>query len=189
MAETMVIGPSSTQVRTFDVTQWSNQNISPIVVPDGTAYGIFDLLTDAQKIQDTGNPANGQINITQSNTPDPGTGAIGNYIKMDWLGTFETLEIRVNIGIDQSATDYMRMQLVRRSDGTVISTIPFSIDSNDVPEKIISVTTISYVASNLDPFVTSGFRLRVANDSGQALSIVDGINVLIARRYRRPLTL
>lgn len=164
--------------KTWEATQWSNTLPAQIAVPNGTAINLFDLVDDTNK---TGISAttSGALSITEDPT--------GDYIQTNWLNINEKLTIRVNISVDQGGTDQFRLILKRKADDSVISVHPIIINSGDVPEEIVTETITTYVNSPTDPFITGGFYIEFANDSGGNADLQNNVNILIFREYQNPI--
>lgn len=167
------------ELRSFDITQWSKTLPSNINVSNGSTYNLFESLTDSDKTAVSATNS-GALSITQEV-------ADNDHIHANWQNIVEFWTIRVLMQLDQGGTDYYRVQLRRKTDDSVVSTHPFSIDNNDMPEQSISLNILTYVGSDTDPFVNGGFYLLFLNNSGGTATITGNLNVLITRNYQIPI--
>lgn len=165
-------------LKNLDFTQW-NRDVGSVVVGDGSNYNIFEgfIPGDKTSISAVGS---GALDITSDVGED--------FIQVNWQGTIEAFNIRIIMEVQQGGTDYYRLFLRRKADDSIISVHPFSINSTDQPEDIVTINISTFVGSALDSFVTGGFYVEFANNSGGSATIANDINVLIERRYQNSLT-
>ena len=165
-------------LKEFDITQW-RRNVGSIVVPDNSTFNIFEGFTSGDKIAPVSTIGPGEINITS----DPGE----DFIQLDWQNVIEAIFIRVIIELQQGGTDYYRLILRRKADDSIISVHPFSMNSTDQPEDINTINIDTYVGSASDSFVTGGFYIQLANDSGGSVTIANNLDLKITRTYKQAL--
>ena len=166
------------ELTNFDMSQW-NKNLGSVAVPNGSIYNIFDTLIAGDKtaVSSTGD---GGIDIVTDVAGE-------DYIQMNWRGVKEYLSIRVTMEVQQGGTDFYRLQLRRKSDDSIISVHPFSINSADQPEDVVTTNINTFIGSATDDFVTGGFYIVLANNSGGTVTIANSIDILINREYQKPI--
>lgn len=169
-------------LRNFDLTQWSTDLVAPLSLLDGTALNIFEILSNTDKTT---------VSATNTGTLDITEDATQDYIQTNWLGTVESLNIRfisqATYRGNQGNLITLRLILRRKSDNSIISVHPLSIEGGVLPENTITTSVTTYVGSATDSFVTDGFYIELANDSGTDIDIEDSLNILIERRYQTSL--
>lgn len=176
---TQISPPPIYIVRIIEPTYWSRTLPAPVVIPNGGEYNLLEALSGANKIL-TPIVSAGELFITA----DP----VGeDFILMNDQGVYEKLDIRITMELDQSQTDFYRIQLRRKADDSIVSVHPFSISDPDIPESIATVNLVSYANGATDPYFTGGFYMVLVNDSGHAVDLTGALKVLITRSYGQPL--
>lgn len=165
----------------FSITHWK-RTLTPaeyITVANAGVLNFSEVLTDAFKlgVSET-NPAMA-LSIS---SPGP-----NGFIRPLFYGAGqkEKLDIRFSIGVVQNGTDFFRIRLNRVNPDPalrLINVFPISVDAQQVPEKIASFSTISYINTPADPFITSGFYFDFANDSSQTCQVASW-DLLITRTW------
>lgn len=167
-------------LRNFDITQWVTTMGSGVSVPNGQVFNILQQVLSSEKTPVSATNS-GQLDVILTPFLEE------DYIKPNWLGTKEMIYIRVIMDIVQGGTDYFRLILRRKSDNSIISVHPLTINNNDVPENIMTCNILTYIGSSTDSFITGGFYIQFANNSGQSITLINNINILIKRNYQQSL--
>lgn len=153
-------------------TQWIKSPDPATPVANGSVVRLTGILQDTDK------------RPVSTNNPDFALSIIGGmngYLQPSYTGS-EKLVFRVVLtitGLGGSIRSF-RVQLRRQSDDSIVSNLPVTIDPGANPEGSISVSTVSYIFGEADPFIAAGVYVALANNSGTAVSLTSA-NLLIFR--------
>lgn len=167
------------QYRNYDITQWEYPNTDGITIPNSSSVNLLDYLDDSYKTGITSE------NISELSVTEDLNGY--NYIQANWQNTIEAWKIRIILEVVQNGTDFFRLILRRKVDDSIVSVTPITINSTDVPEDIITFNLITDIGGANDSYITGGFYLEFANNSGQEIELINTVNVWFQREYRKML--
>jgi hypothetical protein len=165
--------------RAFAVTQWRNILSTPLPVLNGGVLNFSQVIADANKVS----PISETIPGLGASISTPGTGGFIRLTPYD-VTLRERLDFRFSVGVIQNGTDFFRFRLRRKVDGSNVNVFPVSIDDADIPEDLVTTSTISYAFGGSDPFYTTGFLFDLANNSGQTVTVTSW-ELLIFRSWEK----
>lgn len=104
------------------------------------------------------------------------------YSGTPYAGQRLTHMIRVSLNIDTGTIQTYSLSFRRSADDSIIGGIKRIQRNPDVSGDQYIFET--YTKDEFDPFVTAGFYLRIDNNSGQSLDIINGLDFLIITSYQ-----
>lgn len=174
-----VKSPDPDPRRAFTMTQWRNTLPVPAPVLNGGVLNFSQVITEANKLS----PISENIPSLGASISTPGTGGFIALTPYD-VNLRERLDFRFSIGVIQNGTDYFRIRLRRKIDGSNVNVFPVSIDEADVPEDLVTINTMSYAFGAADPFYNTGFLFDLANNSGQTITVTSW-ELLLVRSWEK----
>lgn len=104
------------------------------------------------------------------------------YVATAYEGLRLAHTIRVSLNIDTATIQTLTISFRRSADDTIIGGVKRIQRNPDVAGDQFVFET--YTKDEFDPFVTAGFYLRIDNNSGVSIDLIDKIDFLIITHYQ-----
>lgn len=159
---------SKLRLETLNRTQWI-ENIALTTINNATSLNLLTLIPNASKAVNGTDGGVNELNI------------VTDKIKTNWKGAVQSHHIRLGLTIETGTDQHYLLTLRRYADNSIIGVVQLNRNADT---GLCTADFLTYTYGPSDPFVTGGFYLSLDNNSGAAMNITTGLNLLITTYFK-----